>query len=408
MVQIDLARWRKTKLMLVHLLLHFTFTGLFIAPLKTFGSYWSEFESSLKNVNVLLAPAPELTGLPFKPLEVELPPDCRQSVWSIPCQDHFHNQLSRIEGWLNATRFGLSWKDRHRFYLKRLHFPELRQWGLLIGFQDTQGPKPLYIFRGGIGSSDQRFGVERALMFSVLFHLKAHVLFIGSSFNDDNLMDFYFSNSGPLKDWEHNLRLASLFKNKVFTPFITKVYLVGISMSGFGAYLAASGSPPWANSEFIKNHYDHVFLVCPYMRYDLQVSPDLFVPSWFWSISRFPRLVKHIPFWKHPMTVAFQRLKWEMEQEWSRLIKQQTLWKDSPINAKWDKIVDYLWEKTSPVTQTTAYYSTKDHLVPPKSNILALNPKNNLKVIEIRHVNHCYFQEGYPSGYIAKLFEINH
>lgn len=64
--------------------------------------------------------------------------------------------------------------------------------------------------------------------------------------------------------------------------------------------------------------------------------------------------------------------------------------------------------KTSPVTQTTAYYSTKDHLVPPKSNILALNPKNNLKVIEIRHVNHCYFQEGYPSGYIAKLFEINH
>jgi len=271
--------------------------------------------------------------------------------------------------------------------------------GLLL-LSKKVSPQPLIVFRGGIGSHAESFRAERHLLKIITNYLGYHVLFVGSSFNDQTMSESKFSLVGPLADVELNLDLAKLFRHKPLKKKVKSLHLVGLSMSGLGAYLTATRE---------QSGYQSILLLCPLLEYPLLNSKNSLFSNPFvslWAKFRFPKSLRLISESSHgfPLERLFSRLY----DTQINLIKSGLYpWviKSIPEPKSFPLILEYLLKKSKAQIPVSVILTQSDGIVIPK--------RNGGRLQELGHpVNwlaggyHCAVGQSYPPADIALFFAL--
>jgi|GEM_PF-6780531 len=364
---------------------------LFIAPhlawaKPSLSPAWREPKALLESQNVLVSNAEVLGGLEFPLSFVFASKECHHAgqLQQPECQKLWHEEFLKHKPWFMKWRWGVPEIIASKYEFYQLEFPAIGQQGYLFWNPDPKA-KDLFIFRGGIGSRADAFGVERIYIYSLLSQHPAHILFIGSSFNNNNISRNGWGNTGPLKDYEHNLWLLEFFRQKPWKPWIDRIYLIGLSMSGLGAFW--SSAPP---QDFPARPFDKVFLLCPYIAYDLGIPEELYWPSWLWAYTRFPDLRPSYPWFSHPIEYLFS----EFERYHS-------------MGLKGHKTAKEWWQEktrsTKPQSPIRGIYTTQDRFVPPEHNLLSLTQEQVSELVQVHYGDHCYLYEEFPAEFMSWL-----
>lgn len=337
---------------------------------------------------------------PFVPTyQPECPYD-GQKTWPDNCPRGGILSLHPAIEVLSAFRmeFPLLHKGHSSFYLS-IHPYHIK--GLLMLSSDSDRPKPLIIFRGGIGSKADSFRTERHLILSIAFHLGYHILFVGSSFNDDTLSSAKLEKSGPFVDRELNLFLGHVFSSSKLKKHFESIYLIGLSMSGAGALLTADAP----NSPF-----SSILLMCPFLNYpelpeQQEANPlDSNFLRQMWVKYRFPKTISKLNISSPPLFHLFQ----EMYSRQIQFINQQNLSLDQTGNTytkSFPKILRLRIENLQFKTNTRALLTVSDGLVNPKENEEILSGLG-VPIKWLQSGYHCALHKSYPSATIAQIIAL--
>ena len=347
---------------------------------------WREPRALLESQNVIVKKAEALSGNEFPLSFVFGNPACHQraDMHKPDCQKLWHEKFLKHKPWFIKWRWGVPEIIAAKYEFYKLELPAIGQQAYLFWNPNSQA-KDLFIFRGGIGSRADAFGVERIYIYSLLAQYPAHILFVGSSFNNHNIFRNGWGNTGPLKDTEHNLWLLQFFRQTTWQKWIQNIYLIGLSMSGLGAFW--SSAPP---KDFPARPFDKVFLLCPYIAYDLVLPKELYGPAWLWAYTRFPDLRPSYPWFSHPIAYLFS----EFERYHN---------KESPQNKTAKERWQTKTQNTKPISPVRGIYTTQDRFVPPEHNLLRLNPEQINEIVQVHFGDHCYLYEEFPSEFIGWL-----
>jgi len=364
-----------------------------------------QLNSALKPYQIFVERADSLNHSPFWesyffPTNHPNCPYDGQKTWPDSCFNFSNGSLSPIIEIVSALRMELPLlqKGHSSFYL---FIQPYQIKGLLLLSSHQHKPKrPLIIFRGGIGSKADSFRAERHLLLSIAYHLGYHILFVGSSFNDDTLYQANFEKSGPFVDRELNLFLGSVFSSPELKEFFESIYLIGLSMSGAGALLTADAS----NSPFTS-----ILLLCPFLDYPEISEPeknplDSNFLTQLWAKYRFSKSLSKLS----PNSPPLFRLFEKMYSRQIQLINQENFLPNGSSNSSaksFPLILKSRIQNLQIKTKTQALLTVSDDLVNPQKNDKILSSLG-VPIKWLKAGYHCALNASYPSETIAQVFSI--
>lgn len=357
-------------------------------------SYLEPYQVSINESQVR---GPQFWELPFTPHSTSACSQLTVSNWSSTCQPEIQNNKPSFFELLTALsmHFPLEWSGYGGY---QLSFNSFGIKGFLY-LQPGNNPKPLILFRGGIGSRADSFRAERHLLLTIAFHLGYHLLFVGSSFNDDTLSLHQFKNSGPLADVELNELIGKIFSSSEFNPWFSSIHLIGMSMSGLGAFLS---------SQIEGSHFKSILLMCPFISY-----PEKFADSKglirrelskMWAKRRFEKTLVGLdePLGGTPLENLFETLYLTQNK---LLLEGRYPWvkhKPLDLNSFATNLRRILSNRSQPKVPVRVLLTVNDDIVDPKENG-GLLIDQNIPGVWLQSGYHCAVSQSYPSEVMAKL-----